>query len=170
MHSDTRVYILKVGISRCAVNVILPPSCVVFRGYVLFAFAPCRSLTSSAHPLQVNRFDSKEDLIESVMASAHVPFFLDGRPFLQYRDEACWDGSFPDFFFSRNSELLERDNSTLIVDYSMDAELEWTKGDFLKLRDYTEIQAMMDKGQQYMKLQIESGVVGSRFNTDGVDR
>lgn len=119
---------------------------------------------------EVNRFDSKEDLIEAVMASAHVPFFLDGRPFLQYREQPCWDGSFPDFFFSRNSEFLERDNSTLIVDYSMDAELEWTKGDFLKLREYSEIQAMMGKGQAYMKQQIESGAVGARFDTVGVQK
>lgn len=127
-------------------------------------------LPNSSIRLQVNRFDSKEDLIEAVMASAHVPFFLDGRPFLQYREQPCWDGSFPDFFFSRNSEFLERDNSTLIVDYSMDAELEWTKGDFLKLREYSEIQAMMGKGQRYMQLQIDSGAVRARFDTSGVEK
>lgn len=37
------------------------------------------------------------------------------------------------------SELLQRDGSSLVVDYSMDEELEWTRGDFLKLRDYDEI-------------------------------
>lgn len=37
------------------------------------------------------------------------------------------------------SELLQRDGSSLIVDYSMDEELEWARGDFLKLRDYDEI-------------------------------
>ena len=84
--------------------------------------------------------------------------------------DRCWDGSFPDFFFSRNSEFLERDNSTLIVDYSMDAELEWTKGDFLKLREYSEIQAMMGKGQRYMQLQIDSGAVRARFDTSGVEK
>jgi hypothetical protein len=123
----------------------------------------------SAAP-QVNRFDSKEDLIEAVMASAHIPFFLDGRPFLQYKERPCWDGSFPDFFFSQNSEFLERDSSTLIVDYTMDPELEWTRGDFIKLRKYTEIQEMMAKGEQYMKLQIDSGVVGARFDIDDVLR
>lgn len=119
--------------------------------------------------VQVNRFDSKEDLIEAVMASAHVPFFLDGRPYLQYREQACWDGSFPDFFYSRNSEYLERDNSTLIVDFSMDPELGWTKGDFLKLREYKEIQEMMGKGERYMQTQIQSGAVAARFHTDAIE-
>lgn len=29
-----------------------------------------------------------------LLCSAHVPFFLDGRPFLKYRGELCWDGRF----------------------------------------------------------------------------
>jgi hypothetical protein len=116
--------------------------------------------------LQVNQFDSKQDLIESVMASAHVPFFLDGRPFLKYREQLCWDGSFPDFFYFRNSDFLERDDSTLIVDYSMDEELEWSRGDFLKLRDYDEIVELMNKGYQYMKRTHESGSVHAKFRIE----
>ena len=45
--------------------------------------------------MQVTKFESKADLIEAIMASAHVPFFLDGRPFLNFRGKWVWDGSFP---------------------------------------------------------------------------
>jgi hypothetical protein len=116
--------------------------------------------------LQVAQFDSKDDLIEAVMASAHVPFFLDGRPFLKYREKLCWDGSFPDFFYFENSQLLRRGDKTLIVDYSMDEELEWTRGDFLRLRDYDEIMALIEKGYQYMRREHEAGTVSSRFDTE----
>lgn len=35
-----------------------------------------------------------QDTNVSHICSAHVPFFLDGRPFLKYRGELCWDGRF----------------------------------------------------------------------------
>lgn len=113
----------------------------------------------------MNQFDSKVDLIEAVMASAHVPFFLDGRPFLQYRERLCWDGSFPDFFYYENSDFLKRDDKALIVDYSMDDELDWSRGDFLKLRSYDEIIALIDKGYAYMERQHEGGAVATKFDT-----
>lgn len=58
---------------------------------------------------QVNEFDSKADLIEAALASAHVPFALDGKPFLRFRGRLCWDGSFPDFIYFDNSNFIKRD-------------------------------------------------------------
>lgn len=46
------------------------------------------------HPKLVSDFHSKEDVIEAVMASIHVPVFLDGKPWTRYRDEIVLDGSF----------------------------------------------------------------------------
>jgi hypothetical protein len=116
--------------------------------------------------VQISQFDSKQDLIEAVMASAHVPFFLDGRPFFRYRERLCWDGSFPDFFYYENSDFLKRDGKALIVDYSMDEELDWSRGDFLKLRSHEEIMGLMDKGFDYMKRQHEGGLISTRFHTE----
>jgi hypothetical protein len=66
------------------------------------------------HIAQVSQFESKQDLIEAVMASAHVPFFLDGRPFLRFRERLCWDGSFPDFVYFDNSNFIKRDGKVCI--------------------------------------------------------
>ena len=33
----------------------------------------------------VDDFATKDELIDANMASAHIPFFLDGRPFASYR-------------------------------------------------------------------------------------
>lgn len=118
--------------------------------------------------VQVSQFDSKEDLIEAVMASAHVPLFLDGRPFMKYREQLCWDGSFPDFFYFENSEYLKRGDKTLVVDYAFDKELNWQRGDFLKLRPYDEILELIAKGYRYMERQHEAGIVAERFLTDHV--
>lgn len=46
------------------------------------------------HPKLVSNFHSKEDVIEAVMASIHVPLFLDGKPWTRYRGEIVLDGSF----------------------------------------------------------------------------
>ncbi len=42
----------------------------------------------------ISSFDSREDLIDIALASAHVPLFLDGRIAAQCRGRWCIDGSF----------------------------------------------------------------------------
>jgi hypothetical protein len=66
------------------------------------------------------------------------------------------------------SELIERGGKSLVVDYSMDSELEWTKGDFLKLRDYDEILELIDKGYNYMLREHDAGSVTDKFHTDKI--
>ena len=100
------------------------------------------------------------------MASSHVPFVLDGKPFIKFRDQLCWDGSFPDFVYFENSEYLKRGDSTFIVDYSMDEELDWVRGDFLKLRSYDETLELIEKGYSYVKRKHEDGIIHSRFETE----
>jgi len=112
----------------------------------------------------VSHFDSKADLIEAVMASSHVPFVLDGRPFVRFRDTLCWDGSIPDFLYFDNSALLKRGGRSLIVDYSMDEALEWTRGDFLKLRSYEETLDLIEKGYDYVARLHAQGLVERQFD------
>jgi predicted patatin/cPLA2 family phospholipase len=45
-------------------------------------------------PKLVSNFEDKNDLIDAIMASCHVPVFLDGRPFTEYKGEQVLDGSF----------------------------------------------------------------------------
>jgi len=41
----------------------------------------------------VEEFKSRDDLIEALMASAHIPFLLDYKPFSSFRGKLCIDGS-----------------------------------------------------------------------------
>lgn len=153
------------GLIRKWLDSLLPDNAheiVSGRLHVVIAKAPTLEL------FEVSHFESKADLIEAVMASAHVPFVLDGKPFIKFRNRLCWDGSFPDFVYFDNSEYLKRNGSTLIVDYSMDEELDWHRGDFLKLRSYDETLELIDKGYNYVKRLHESGAICGKFDTTHV--
>lgn len=47
----------------------------------------------------LEEFQTRDDLIDSLLASVHIPFFLDGNGSFKYKDEAYIDGSIFDFFF-----------------------------------------------------------------------
>jgi hypothetical protein len=40
----------------------------------------------------VSEFLSNEDIVQCIVASALIPFALNGRPFVQFRDWICADG------------------------------------------------------------------------------
>ena len=45
-------------------------------------------------PKTVSNFKDKNDLINAIMASCHVPVFLDGAAYTSYKNEPVIDGSF----------------------------------------------------------------------------
>ena len=54
----------------------------------------------------VEEFKSRDDLIEALMASAHIPFLLDYKPFSSFRGKLCIDGeSHSSFSLSLGSKL-----------------------------------------------------------------
>jgi hypothetical protein len=69
------------------------------------------------------------------MASAHVPFFLDGKPFMRFRGRPCWDGSFPDFVYFDNSEYIKRDGKVCIC---VDPKLSQLRGDSVGISEARE--------------------------------
>lgn len=94
-------------------------------------------------------FTSKQDLIDACLASAHVPFFLDGNAYCTYRGQRCIDGSLSDFITKGNSELLQCNGSAFIMDYYEDTALSVGRWDFLKLRSYEEVMALVQSGYDY---------------------
>jgi hypothetical protein len=52
----------------------------------------------------------------------------------------------------------------LIVDYSDDEELEWVRGDFLKLRTHDEVLELMNKGYKHMERLHDQGFVAERWD------
>lgn len=97
----------------------------------------------------VEDFTSKQDLIDACLASAHVPFFLDGRATCNYRGKECIDGSLSDFLTKGNSALLQCEGNAVIIDYYADTELTFGRFDFLKLRSYDEVMSLIDAGTRY---------------------
>ena len=55
-----------------------------------------------------------------------------------------------------------------MIDYALDEELNFQRGDFLKLRPYEEILQLMDKGYDFMRRRHEDGSVRGAFHTSDV--
>lgn len=98
----------------------------------------------------ISDFKDKKDLINAAMASSHIPLLLDLKFARSCRGKLCVDGSFPDFFYNDNSELLKAGGSAVIFDYFQDPNLE-RKGrmDMLKLKTLEEVKHIMEVGYRY---------------------
>ncbi|GIL77331.1 hypothetical protein Vretimale_3026 [Volvox reticuliferus] len=98
----------------------------------------------------ISDFTDKYDLINVAMASAHIPMLLDLKFARLCRGKYCVDGSFPDFFYNDNSELLKAGGSAVIFDYFNDTKLV-RKGrmDMLSLKKYEEVMHIMQLGYEY---------------------
>ncbi|PNW77319.1 hypothetical protein CHLRE_10g431350v5 [Chlamydomonas reinhardtii] len=98
----------------------------------------------------ISDFKDKKDLINCAMASAHIPMLLDLKFARLCRGKFCVDGSFPDFFYNDNSELLKAGGSAVIFDYFQDTNLV-RKGrmDMLSLKQYEEVKHIMQVGYEY---------------------
>jgi len=94
-------------------------------------------------------FDSKEDLIDINMASAHIPFFLDGKFANKIRGLECIDGSLHDFLSGSNSEILTCKGSTLLFDYFDDEHLNYSRLDFMSLKKPKEVVNMIHLGYEH---------------------
>ena len=112
----------------------------------------------------VQDFTSKQDLVDACLASAHVPFFLDGKATCNYRGKECIDGSLSDFLTKGNSALLQCEGNAFIVDYYADTELAFGRFDFLKLRSYDEVMNLIEAGKQYAERTDRSGGFLSTFD------
>ncbi|BDA50930.1 probable 1-acylglycerol-3-phosphate O-acyltransferase Pnpla3 [Coccomyxa sp. Obi] len=115
----------------------------------------------------VDDFATKEELIDANMASAHIPFFLDGRPFASYRGKLYIDGSVTDFLFYDNSELLKCNGDAFILDYTQDKLMQTTRLDFVKLRNPEEIEQLIAAGYAYAQRMDEAGVLLQYFGGEG---
>lgn len=108
-------------------------------------------------PKLVTGFQSKADLVDACLASCHVPLFLDGRPFTEYRGEPVVDGSFW-YFITKNRESgLPIPNNisasdVFWVDYGDDEPfMNSISGNFLSLITPSEVVDMVEAGYNYMK-------------------
>jgi hypothetical protein len=97
-----------------------------------------------------DRFTSKRDLMDCLLASAHVPFFLDFKLARPVRGHLAVDGSFPDFFTEQNSPPVTAGGEALVFDYYSDSRLaRGSRLDMLALKEPDAIRHVMRLGYEY---------------------
>lgn len=107
-------------------------------------------------------FTSKKDLIDAVMASVHIPLFMDGKLWTKYKGKRYIDGSFWSFALNINPPLpkelsiIRTDEEVLQIDYNYDNELKKKMEgvNIVTLIKPSNLYDMMDLGYNYMKRNI----------------
>jgi hypothetical protein len=64
----------------------LPPAC---SGHIHVAVT---RLTPGLQPTLVSQFEDREDLIQALLTSCHIPWYFDGSLVRRYRASAAFDG------------------------------------------------------------------------------
>eukprot|EP01031_Cornospumella_fuschlensis_P026953 gene26953-32566_t len=111
----------------------------------------------------VSDFTHREDLLDALLASCHIPLILDGRPLATYKGEKVLDGSFW-YFVTKNRfvslplpESVEGDE-VMWVDYGDDAEfMASLTGSFVSLITPEDMYSMIGKGYAYMQREHQAG-------------
>mmetsp|Transcript_15297 Transcript_15297/g.20961 ORF Transcript_15297/g.20961 Transcript_15297/m.20961 type:complete len:315 (-) Transcript_15297:1840-2784(-) len=122
------------------------------------------ALTPTFRPSKlVTGITERSDLIDAIMASCHVPIFLDGRPFTDYKGEQVVDGSFW-YFVTKDRHIglpLPENinvNDIFWVDYVDDEDFTQSiSGNFLELITPAMLFDMVESGYNYMKREHHQG-------------
>eukprot|EP00469_Lotharella_globosa_P012881 CAMPEP_0167779026 /NCGR_PEP_ID=MMETSP0111_2-20121227/4582_1 /TAXON_ID=91324 /ORGANISM="Lotharella globosa, Strain CCCM811" /LENGTH=345 /DNA_ID=CAMNT_0007669399 /DNA_START=23 /DNA_END=1059 /DNA_ORIENTATION=- len=99
----------------------------------------------------VSQFASREELIDAVMASVHVPFFLNWKPLKSFRGAYYMDGTLDDFVSGENSPILGCNGKAFIVDYYEDPKLTFNRLDFLRLKTHKQVLHLVAYGHRYAR-------------------
>ncbi|KAI8470674.1 MAG: hypothetical protein J3K34DRAFT_368355 [Monoraphidium minutum] len=118
--------------------------------------------------LAIDDFRDKEDLVNCVMASAHVPLLLDRQLTRPCRGSQYVDGSFPDFFTGVNCDHLQRGGDAVVFDYFDDANIiRQGRMDMLTLKRYSELRRIVLLGGRYAA-RLEGEGAFERFHLEPV--
>jgi hypothetical protein len=102
-------------------------------------------------------FDDRDDLIDGLLTSCHVPFFLDGKAMTTYRGKKYFDGAFW-YFVTKNRmnglpfpDEMNQDN-LFWIDYGDDNDfMQSVSGNFLELISPDKVYEMMEYGYNHVK-------------------
>ncbi|GLC46328.1 hypothetical protein PLESTB_000999500 [Pleodorina starrii] len=72
------------------------------------AFLAVTSLWPQFEPRLVSSFSSREDLINTLLVSSHIPYWFDGSLFTTYRDGLFFDGGITNFIPTTPTERCHR--------------------------------------------------------------
>ena len=120
-------------------------------------------------PLLLSRFSNKADLISAIMASVHIPMFMDGKPWTSYRGRKYIDGS----FWSMVARIkgpwpekgLNKKVDILHIDYNLDTDFIQSLTDLsiVKLIQPEAVHDMIKCGYAYMEKLDKAGKLPARF-------
>lgn len=134
------------------------------------AYVAVTKITPIARPVLLSSFQDRSDLIDALMASCHIPFWLDGNAFRYFRGERHCDGGLTNFiplppgtvgirvccFPSKQLSPVYRigisPDSFEPWDYTLRQMLQWA----FEPADETIVAAMIDKGKQDAAAWMES--------------
>ena len=158
---EARVYERKTGLAGVWGNLVnqwleeIIPDTVTAKDFERLHVAVTPTLKT---PKLVTGFPrGKPDVIEALLASCHVPVFLDGRPTTMFRGEAVVDGSFWYFVTKDRVSGLPLPPDIPVediywVDYGDDDDfMASISGNILELLTPQRILEMMDEGYAHMK-------------------
>jgi hypothetical protein len=116
----------------------------------------------------ITNFENKVNLIDAVMASVHIPLFMNGRFWSKYQNHRYIDGSFWSFISKQPeplpSQFTSFSNDILDIKYQHDeAFLTSLKNrqNIVELIKPDGLYQMMDYGYEYMKQQSRVGKLNS---------
>ena len=112
----------------------------------------------------VSDFRSKADLIDTCLASAHLPVVMDGKPFRMWRGWPCVDGSIMATRTDVPSHLADAEHITF--DYVEDPELLCpTKKEFITLSDPAGLQRLVEMGYRFAERLSQGGLLHPAIQT-----
>lgn len=103
----------------------------------------------------VSRFKDKAEVLECCMASVHIPFFMDTRPWTRFQGRRCIDGSILAPRHTPGSAEIQ--GQVIVLDHSLDEVVQRQKWDFLSLGEggheatWNWIQTMMCRGSAFVQ-------------------
>lgn len=122
----------------------------------------------SCRQLSIDDFEDKDDLVNCVMASAHVPMLLDKQLSRPCRGAWCVDGSFPDFFSGENCDYLQCGGDAVMFDYFHDPKIiRRGRMDMLEVKKYSEMKRIVLLGARFAARLEDEGMF-DRFNLEPV--
>lgn len=133
-------------------DMLLPENAHELCNDKVYIILQCLSLS---HPkLHVSTFYTRKELIDCLLATIHIPFFMDYRPFRSFRGYWCYDIAF--FYQNKDYEIVGDDKySYHHIDFSQDEilknPLNNIKGNRLQTSSLTELAKLIEYGYNYAK-------------------
>jgi len=104
---------------------------------------------------RIASFNNREDLIRCNMASVHIPWFLDGKLFCNFRDSPHMDGSFLTKAQDYIDRRVDRGVGIINMDWKQDPVMEERSLEFVKLVSKDGIWSMLSQGKTFAQNVME---------------